>query len=475
MVSAGRFFLLSSLACALAAGQTSAQSHGLTSSRSGATWYLDCSRSGSAGNGKSPEAAWNSTAALAEHEFGPGDSILLRRGTTCEGGVISRGSGSAASPIRLDAWGVGPLPRIHARSGERAALLLSDQQYWSIAHLEFVGGEPYGIYITGTRGVLHGIHIRDVVVHDVTGEPKEKDSGLVVIAPGNHAQRFDDVLVDGVTAYRTTQWAGILVGTAREFLPAEGRSTNVVVRNSIVHGVAGDGIILFQVIHGLIENSVAWHTGMQPTQTIGTPNAIWTWMCRDCIVRRNEAFLVDSPGVDGGAFDVDYGNTDNVVEDNYGHDTQGYCVAVFAAGSGTTNTVVRGNVCAGNGRSPRLARRQGAVFLDTWNGGIIRGLTVQANRIFWDPPIAAPVVVDTAAIEGPVSFREQEIHSSSPFFIRSNGGLTLDHNDYIYLGESSARWVLGGKTYSDFANYQREARQDHHSRFSRENRASRSP
>ena len=71
---------------------------------------------------------------------------------------------------------------------------------------------------------------------------------------------------------------------------------------------------------------------MQDTQTIGTPNAIWTWMCDDCTVQRSEAYLTDSPGVDGGAFDIDYGNTKNSVIDNYGHDTQGYCVAVFGAG-----------------------------------------------------------------------------------------------------------------------------------------------
>jgi hypothetical protein len=33
---------------------------------------------------------------------------------------------------------------------------------------------------------------------------------------------------------------------------------------------------------------------------------------------------------DGGAFDIDYGNTGNSVIDNYGHDTQGYCVALIA-------------------------------------------------------------------------------------------------------------------------------------------------
>src|SRR5581483_7037013 len=235
------------------------------------------------------------------------------------------------------------------------------------------GGQPHGVFISGTKGILHGIHIQDVLIHDVTGEPKTKEDGLLVIAPGTEQQHFDDVLLDGVTAYRTSQWGGIMVaGVAHGFPPESSRNTNVIIRNSIAHDVAGDGIVLFQVNNGLIENSVAWHTGMQDTETIGTPNAIWTWMCRNCAVRRSEAFLTDSPGVDGGAFDIDYGDDDNVVEENYGHDTQGYCAAIFGAGWVTSHSIIRGNICAANGLSPRLARRQGAIFLSTWNNGKLK-------------------------------------------------------------------------------------------------------
>jgi len=117
-----------------------------------------------------------------------------------------------------------------------------------------------------------------------------------------------------VTAYGTEQWAGILVGGGNFGEVAEENwNTHVLVRNSVVHDVYGDGIILFRVKDGVIDTSAAWNIGMQPTQSIGTPNAIWTWMCKDCVVKRCEAFLTDSPGVDGGAFDIDYGNTRNSV------------------------------------------------------------------------------------------------------------------------------------------------------------------
>lgn len=426
-------------------------------------YYVDCGGGQDSADGLTPATAWRTTSAVSKRTFAPGDAILFRRGSTCEGMLAPKGSGTAAAPIRLDAWDTGSLPKIVAKPGEHAALLLSNQEYWTVEHLEFSGGNPHGVFVTGTRGILHGIHIRDIVVHDVTGTPKHKEGGLLVVSPTRQQQRFDDVVIDGVTVYRTSQWVGILVGGGPFGFPPEStRSTHVVVRNSTVSDVAGDGIILFRVNDGVIENSVAGHTGMQETETIGTPNAIWTWMCRRCTVRRSEAFLTDSPGVDGGAFDIDYGNDDNVVEESYGHDTQGYCLAVFGSGWVTTNSIVRNNVCAGNGRSPRLAQRQGAVFLDTWNNGQLKGVSMTGNRVFWNPPIGSAAVVNRAAFVGTGTFEGNTIESSSPFLVRSNTSLLFDHNSYRYSASEPA-WEYGGVLYRSFSEYQSQARQDTHS------------
>lgn len=404
--------------------------------RGGSTYYIDCAAGGGPGDGSSPAAAWRSVQAISRHEFQAGDQILFKRGTHCTGTLWPKGSGSAQAPIVLDAYGVGPLPKIQAEPGAEAAFRLFNQEYWTVQHLEFIGGEPHGVYVSGTKSVLHGIHLAGLVVHGVTGEPKNKEGGLVVIAPGSAGQRFDDVRIDGVTAYGTTQWAGILVGgVAHGYLPEHARNTNVVIRNSIVHDVAGDGIVLFHVNRGTIEASAAWYTGMQRTETIGTPNAIWTWMCRECAVRRSEAFLTDSPGVDGGAFDIDYGNADNVVEDSYGHDTQGYCVAIFGAAWTTTHSVVRRNVCAANGRSPRLAALQGAVYLTTWNKGRLQGVEFSENRIYWNPPIAAEAVVNAAEFTGTGTFTRNTIETSVPRLLRGNASLKLENNS-VRKGEA---------------------------------------
>lgn len=358
------------------------------------THYLDCSATTS-GDSLRAESAWNSLDSANATTLQPGDRLLLRRGSVCSGQLAPKGSGSAAAPIILGAYGEGPLPVVRGGANP-AGLALFNQQFWQIEDLEIVGGSPYGVYIAGDRPLLEHIHLRNLVVHDVSGEPQTKESGLIIIASAAKASTlFKDILIDGVTVYNTTQWAGIIVSGALFVDQHHAYGEHVEVRNSVIHDVAGDGVLLASVKHGVIERNVAWNTGMQETETIGTPNALWQWMCVDCRVAWNEGFFSDSPGVDGGVYDIDFGDVDNVVENNFGHDSQGYCVSIFGAeghGGDSINSVVRHNTCLHNARSPRLARRQGAVFVNTWKGGRLNGIAIEDNTILWTPPLDAPAI-----------------------------------------------------------------------------------
>jgi hypothetical protein len=231
------------------------------------------------------------------------------------------------------------MAEVSAFAGEvsiwRPAFQLQDQQYWTIAQMEFSGGNPHGVYVSGTRGVLRGIHLRDIAVHGVTGAPKTKEGGLVVIAAGSGEQRFEDVVVDGVTAYGTTQWAGILVGSV---------------------------------------------------------------------------------------------NQDTLLEENYGHDTQGYCVGIFGSGWVTGNSVARNNTCADNVRSPRLAISQGAIYLSTSNHGTVKDVEISGNRIFWNPPAAAFFLVNNAEIVGKGSFENNVIRSAAPLALPTGSPLVVKGN-----------------------------------------------
>jgi hypothetical protein len=346
-----------------------------------------------------------------------------------------KGSGSSDNPITVAAFGDGSLPVIDGK-GSESAVRLFNQHHWVIRNIEATGSSEYGIHISGDRGTLAHIRLLDLVVHNVrsTEKMKTKISGLVVVATGGN-QLFEDVVIDGVRAYDTNRWAGIVVsGGAFKRGSVAPRSPNVIIRNSIVHDVYGDGIILFTVRDGIIERSAAWHTGLEPSYSIGTPNGIWTWTCDNCIVRETEGFFADSPGVDGGVYDIDWGNDRNLVADNFGHDAQAYCFAIFgAAGLVTTQSEVRGNVCAGNGRSPRLARRHGAVHLMTWEEGALDGVRIHDNLILWEPPIEAPLLRVNAEFSGsrPNVFENNRLVSSKGEELTSSRGIAAEKNEFL--------------------------------------------
>jgi hypothetical protein len=385
------------------------------------SWHVDCSGTAAIADG-SIAAPFRTIQQANELALNPGDQLLFKRRSHCTGELMPKGSGTLADPILIGAYGDGPLPRIEAASTDLAALRIFNQQFLEVSSLELQGGTEYGLFVSGDAGVLHHLRFRDLHIHEVRGPLKRKESGLVVILPSNKTTLFEDVELDGVQAWNTTQWSGIFVSGA----------SHVRIRNSLVHDVQGDGIVVFESRDALIARSVAWHTGMQEAQTIGTPNAIWTWRCQDCAVEDNEAFLSDSPGVDGGSFDIDFGNARNTVERNFGHDTAGYCVSVFGAFGPTTGSVVSGNVCVHNGMSTRLAQRQGALLLMTWSGGTLEGVDIHSNRVDWKPAGDTPAIrVGSQTQSSGVKLQGNEIWSTGSNFVDPGLKYMGEHNRYV--------------------------------------------
>src|SRR5438045_7594534 len=175
----------------------------------GRDYYVDCAGGSDAASGDSPGTAWKTLAQVARITFGPGDTLRLRRGTHCSGTLAPHGSGEEDRPARIGAYGEGPLPLIDGGAAE-AAVKLADQHHWEIENLETTGGTPYGVLVSGSRGTLRHFRLRNLVVHDVGGEVRRKASGLVAVLGGPEAA-IEDVVLDGITAHHTTQWAGIIV------------------------------------------------------------------------------------------------------------------------------------------------------------------------------------------------------------------------------------------------------------------------
>jgi len=425
---------------------------------SGTAYYVDCEKGDDSSTGTSSSNAWRSVNKVNQTIFQPGDGIFFKRGTACQGSLTPQGSGSEGHPIIMGAYGRGELPIIDGGDNPEVVKLVG-QEFWEIQNIETTGGTKFGVLISGQEGVeeLHHIRLTNLVVHDVWGEPfTDKSPGLVVVL-----SIFKDVIVDGVTAYNTDQWAGIEIsGSAGWPIDYENPefAEDVIVRNAMVHNVYGDGIVLWGVQNGLIEYSVAYDTGQQPSpQTIGTPSAIWTWSCYDCVVQYNEAYNSASPEIDAGCYDIDWGTRNNTFQYNFGHDCDGYCISVFGAGGVTTeNAIARYNVCANNGRRSSLASRQGDIFLSTWGGGHLDGVLIHNNTSYWTPGGNYPALVNGAEFTGerPNIFANNIIVSTKPWMIDGGNDLELDHNLYWLDGAGDPFFYFDDAYYVGFEEYQ---------------------
>jgi hypothetical protein len=356
----------------------------------GASYYVDCS---AAANGDGAQASpWNDLAVVSSQAFNPGDSLLFKRGTTCSGALLFQSAGTSAERITLDAYGDGALPIIDG-AGQETALKLVNPSYVTVQNLEVKGSTRWGVLATSdVPTVVEGLVLRDLVVHNVHGGTVDaKFTGLVIVMPMVKLGKFNNVLIENVLAYDTSMWSGIMVWgiwlegdmrwKQRAKDPAQ-RSSNIVIRNSTVHDTFGDGIAVYMGSGVTLEGNLAYRSGQEPTQTIGTPNAIWTWSSNDVLVQFNEAYDNDSPGADGGAFDVDYWSDDTIIQYNYAHDNSAYCVGIFGAENYTTeNTIVRYNICANNGVENNVDGAE-EIYFCTWNRGRLGNVQIYGNTLY---------------------------------------------------------------------------------------------
>lgn len=430
----------------------------------GGAYYVDCSAQIN-GNG-SRLRPWNSLAAVDSFDFAPGDQLRFRRGTTCRGPLHPKGSGAPGAPIVVGAYGKGPRPVIDGGDA-LAAVELFDQSYWEIGRLEIVGGERYGIFVSGDEPHSHLTHIylSNLDVHGAHFTSRRRtDSGEVYLSPHGVGEALDDVRLDGVVAHDSRVSEGILVNAGGAFEGSrQTLGSNIVVERSAAHNVYGDGIVVTEAQHAVIRDCVVHDTGLCPKCSGSTPDGLWEWYCHYCVIEGNESYANRSwARQDGGDFDIDYYNSHNVVQYNYGHDSAGYCISFFGAGgTASVDNVFRYNICSNNGRNPKNAF-QGGVFVFTWNGGSLDGVEIYNNTFYWNPAVNAPLLQTAGAVtRGPLPrfFKNNIIFSTVPSFVNSTSAFTLDHNLYWTTARSSI-WRYDGKAYTNFAAYQAATHQD---------------
>jgi len=431
--------------------------------------YVNCGAASSGNADGSESNPWNTIDPLRTITFAAGDHIYFARGTTCSIATLFAplGSGNATSgSIIVDAYTpagstASALPIISAAgSTANAVIKLSNQQYWELNNLELDGGVHYGLYVSNTTTTpLTHLHFTGMVVQGATWTMTQRtDSGEVFITSSGKGGTLNDVLVSHVQAGGSTVSEGIYVqaGGANQ-TTGQTYGSEVVVENSTAHDVYGDGILVVTADGGILQNNIVYNSGTCLSNCgTSTPGGLWEWNCPNCIVEDNESYANQTYGSgDGGDYDLDASNSNNIIQDNYGHDAGGYCVMLFSSnGKVNAGDIIRDNTCSHN-EQKNAPYNEGEIYVDSDAGSSIDGGQITGNTLYWSPNPSQASRFAILTIHGIYSGADTTIENNT-IYAETNPNMVwttvrtasptmlLDSNQYI-LQETGATpvWATG--------------------------------
>ncbi|MBD0737843.1 Ig domain-containing protein [Streptomyces sp. CBMA29] len=355
----------------------------------GSSYYLDCS---AASNGSGTQSSpWNTLGSANSHTFGPGDKLLLKKGTTCHGKLTPKGSGSATAPITLDGYGSGAAPVV-AGDGltnpdpsnliSEATVALTNQSYWIIQNLEVTNNASAealrsGIEVFGTDGQEHdGITIRDNNVHDVMGWTSRSANldwyylshGIGVEIP-TQGTFFKGVTVSGNSVHDIHGVGVGLYGDQHNWNDNPVRNRYVLVTGNTVRNISHDGIVVSVSDSPLTERNVADRLGVNGRD--GVYAGIWGWGDTNPTFQYNEVSHITRVTDDSVAWDCDGSMLGTCTyQYNYDHDNSNGILLVCASCGRTTTlkVVYRYNVSVNDCRFHKYT--DGALSVDFYNNTI---------------------------------------------------------------------------------------------------------
>ncbi|XID93959.1 discoidin domain-containing protein [Paenibacillaceae bacterium WGS1546] len=402
---------------------------------SGATYYV-APEGDDGNNGTSPSTPWKTLDKVnTVGNFNNGDRILFKRGGVWTGQLHPKGSGTAAAPNIIDAYGTGNLPVINGAGVSNGAVRLYNQQYWEINNLEVTNtgsapGKRIGVSIEARNaGQLNHIYVSGLYVHDVDGwvtsgtEDPHWNGGIGVVVHADDSPTtstwFNDVVIEnntvadvartGIFTFNEEEWNHGISPEAHHFL------TGVVIRNNTVTRAAGDSILSAGAEGVLIERNVSSYASMSNDNCNA---AIWVIHARNPVLQYNEAYATQPDNqCDGQGFDLDGGVTDGIVQYNYSHDNYGGMLLIMPAYTGVANSTVRYNISQNEGSN------RGVITMPGYEIGLN---TKIYNNTFYLPPGSTTAVISSGPTSGntnPFEFKNNIVVNYGSGGYEVNGGI----------------------------------------------------
>ncbi|WP_433439979.1 hypothetical protein [Nonomuraea sp. CA-141351] len=406
----------------------------------GTKYYVNCSSGNDSASGLSSSTAWRTLEKVNSIVFKPGDSILFRRGTTCQGVLKPQGSGTADNPIVIASYGTGARPAI-VGGGARAAVFLHNVQGWEIRELDISnaatrdGNARAGIYVLlDDFGIGKHYKISDVKIHDVPGcdclQPElENSGGIVFKAAGSQvATGFDGVEVtrnvisgvDNVGIGIVSQWS------KRDLYPA---GTNTFVPNKNVRislnkltDQGGDGILVQNGVDPVTEWNIVSGFGLRASASHA---AIVAFNSDRPVVQYNE-ITGGSATPPSFSLSVDAGNRDLVYQYNFSHDNDGPFMLFCAfAGTYSDGATIRYNISQ-NDKDLLLGTFEIPVVANGCDNAITR--VKFYNNVIYSP--TAKAIAGSRGDHTPIEFTNNIFYGSPEGSAIHDAVGVYDHNLY---------------------------------------------
>lgn len=297
--------------------------------------------------------------------FGPGDQLLFKGGTTCEGMLAPTGAGSEAG----GAWVISNYPAGSPRAkiagqGADNAVLLRNTEWVEIANLELTNTASEVNDRRGLHVLLEdfgpGTHYRvsNLYVHDISGNAHGgtmSSQGILFSVRGSQAaSSFHDAVVTnnrvtgtshGAIQFGSSFWSKRTeVGSTPEEIAANPWTphTDIVLADNTITDAGTSGIMVEITAGAVVENNVVFGHSQIPTEaSVG----IWTINSNDTVIQHNSVLGGHQGEKDGMAFDADFATVRATIQYNYSaSNTGGFLLLCPVSGRPTSDPVVRYNI-----------------------------------------------------------------------------------------------------------------------------------
>jgi hypothetical protein len=163
---------------------------------------------------------------------------------------------------------------------------------------------------------------------------------------------------------------------------------HVIIRNNIIDGTSGHGIVPVACVHPLVEYNIVGNSPQQVSDPDGV-DRIWPWSCDNSVIQYNIVSGMKSQW-DAYGFDADYNCTNSLFQYNLSYNNKGGFLLVCNSGGwskdwsvGNVGTLVRYNVSINDGLRDYIGTNTSKYYSPVIHcTGSIKNTVIEKNLIF---------------------------------------------------------------------------------------------